>query len=322
MRIEALCLLALAGCMPAEAPPPAYPEFDYVSEGEVVTTVGPVQITTGEIERRLEKVNPIMRRQFQDAERLETFVRNEINNEILAREAFEQGLFSHPDVQAALRQAAVKELLDRKSKAMEKDIEPTQAEVLDVYKQREDRYFQPEAIRLARLALHYDSEAEANEHEQRLRRMIAKIKAGERKGDRYAFDRVAQKITGEAGASRESVDMGFKNKVELAEAIGEDLAKQMFEKATVGDMVVGRTEDEVLLLKKTGRRKEVRRSFESVRAGLAKEVRAFKRSKALQAYIEELAEERGVDPEPKNLDAIDIPGVETKEPPAGESETE
>jgi len=320
MRV--LCLLALVACAPAEAPPAPYPEFDYVPEGEVVATVGPVQITTGEIERRLEKVNPIMRRQFKDKERLQTFVRNEINNELLAREAFEKGLFSDPDVQAALRQAAVKELLDRKSAALEKDIEPTQAEVLDLYKQREDRYFQPESVRIARLALPYETEAEAKALEKRLRDLMAKIQRDERAGDRYAFDRVAQKITGEAGASRESVDMGFKNAVELEEALGPELAKRMFEEETVGDMVVGRTDDAVVLLKKTGRRKEVRRSFESVRAGLAKEVRAFKRNKALQEYVESLAEERGVDAEPKNLDAIRIPGVEQESPPESESDTE
>ncbi|MEM6370067.1 MAG: hypothetical protein AAF851_17350 [Myxococcota bacterium] len=312
MRSHALCLLGLFACAPAETNRP-YPEFEFVPEGEVIATVGPVQITTGEIERRLAKVNPITRRQFRSADQLETFVRNEVDNEILAREAFDRGLFEHPDVQAALRQAAVRELLDQKAKELEKDIEPTQAEILDVYKQREDRYFQPETIRIARLALAYEGGAEAKAKEQRLQGLLKKIQRGERGGDRYAFDRVAREITGESGASRDSVDMGFKNEVQLGNEVGAELAKQLFEKSTVGDMLVGRTEQQVLLLKKTGRRKEVRRSFESVRAGLAKEVRAFKRTKALRSYVESVAKERGVDAELQNLDAIEIPGLEPKD---------
>lgn len=304
--LAGLSLLALAGCNQGSEPKKdnAYPVPDVVPTGEVVAKVGPTVLTTDELEERIRLQNPLVRTRLGDPKELKRFVEAEVRNELLTQVGWEQGLFEDPEVQRALRQAVVRKLMSREVANLDEELEVTEAEIVELYKEREDQYFRPERVRVAQVFLPADSAGAKAKAKARLEKYADQIRARQKQGNRNAFDEVARQITGETGADRRSIDLGFKTREQLEQIVGADVTKTVFETMTVGDVTVAETEDGVALLGKTGRRGEVRRSLESVKPSLVAQIRADKRSQSLEKRIDEMAEERGIDLTIQNLDKM------------------
>jgi len=301
-----LAVLALVGCDPA---PPAqtenaYPQPELVPTGDVVATIGPVKLTTDELEERIRLQNPIVRTRLGDPNELERFVKAEVRNELLTMVGWERGLFEDPEVQRALRAAVVRKLMSREVAEVDKEIDITDDEIVALYKEREAQYFRPERIRLGQLFKPTDSDALKRQTEKRFEKLAKQIRSGQRAGRRNAFDEVAREITAETGTDRSSIDLGFLTREEANEKFGAEVAARLFDEMTVGDVTVATLDDGIALLSKTGRRGEVRRSLESVKPSLVAQLRADKRSALLEERIQEMAEERGISLELQNLDKM------------------
>ena len=308
-RIAAgLALVALWGC---ETNPPReteeqYPAPDLVPTGDVVATIGPVTLTTDELEERIRLQNPLVRARLADPNELERFVEAEVRNELLALVGWEKGLFDDPEVQRALRQAVVRKLMSREVAEIDEKVEVTDQQIVELYKEREDQYFRPERIRVGQLFKPADSVAAKSSIASRFEKLADQIRTKQRKGRRNAFDEVAQQITAETGADRRSIDLGFMTREEAREKFGEAVADRLFDDMTVGDVTVATLDDGVAILAKTGRRGEVRRSLESVKPSLVAQLRADRRGELLKERIREMAEERGISLELENLDKMSV----------------
>lgn len=319
-RIAAgLALTALVGCETKDSSPTEepYPAPDVVPTGEVVVTVGPVTLTTDELEERIRLQNPLVRERLKDPEELERFVEAEARNELLALVGWEQGLFDDPEVQRAMRQAVVRKLMSREFAELDSKVEVTDQELVELYKSREDQYFRPERIRVGQLFKPADTTAAKSSITSRFEKLVDQIRTKQRQGRRNAFDEVAQQITAETGASRGSIDQGFMTREEAKEKFGQAVADRLFDDMTVGDVTVATLDEGVAILAKTGRRGEVRRSLESVKPSLVAQIRADKRSELLRARLQEMAEERGIVLELQNLDKMSFgaPEGEAEEAP-------
>lgn len=298
--------LLVVGCQPAASTGSntGFPTPNYVKTGEVVATIGPVQLTTGELERRVRQLNPVVRARFADQQELRKFIENEIRGEILAQEAYRQGLFVEPDVQRALQQAAVSRLMQDKLREIESNIEVTDADIIQRFKQDKDEYQQPERVRVTALPILASTEQELAAARKRMDRIANDVRTRTKKGERYAFDEYARQLTAEAEIDRKQIDMGFKTREELTERFGEENARRLFDVATVGDILVGETKNEVLLFKKTGRREAVKRSLEQMRSRISSMIRADRKEDGIKQFLDEIVEEQGIVVDEDGFDRI------------------
>jgi len=299
-------VLALAGCETdsKESEEPSYPVPNLVPTGEVVAEVGPVKLTTDELEERIRLQNPLVRTRLGDPEELRRFVDSQVRNELLALVGWEKGFFDDPEVQRAMRQAVVRKVMSRVVADIDQEIEVTRDEIVELYEKREDQYFRPERIRVGRVFMPADGSTSLEKTRARFERLAKQIRTRQKSGHRNAFDEVAREITGETGAKRTSIDMGFMSREEAEKKFGSEVANRLFDDMTVGDVTVVELENGVAILGKTGRRGEVRRSLESVKPSLVSTLRSQKRSELIEKRIQEMAEERGIRLEVKNLDAM------------------
>lgn len=299
-------LLAAFACNddPSSAPKSDYPVPDLVPTGEVVAEIGPVVLTTDELEERIRLQNPLVRTRLGDPKELRRFVEAEVRNELLALVGWDRGLFDDPEVQRALRQAVVRKLISREAADVDQEIEISDAEIVALYKEREDQYFRPERVRLSRVVKPTKNAAEKARTVARFERLADKVRVQQKRGRRNAFAEVAREITGETGAARSSVDQGFQTREEVEQEYGAEVAQRIFEEMTVGDVTVVPQEGGVALVAKTGRRGEVSRSLESVKPSLVSHLRAQKRSELLEKRVQQMAKERGISLEIENLDAM------------------
>ncbi|NJK89915.1 MAG: hypothetical protein HC923_11335 [Myxococcales bacterium] len=313
-RVWALAPLVFFGCdtkPSGEAGTRAYPVPEVVPTGDTIAVIGPVTMTTGEIEERLRGQNPLVKARLQNPDELARFVEGEVRTEFLAQVGWERGLFDDPEVQRTLRQAVVRKLMVDLMEDIDKDIEISDAEIVKLYSDRQDTYYRPERVRVAQVSLPVRNESEKKKALDRMQSLAKQVDMQQRKGRPNAFDEVARQITGETGATRDSVDLGFVSKDELAESYGHQVAAHVFDEMEVGDLHVAALDSQVVFLSKTGRRGEVRRSLETVRPSLISQLRAEKRTAAVEERIAKLATERNVSLQLSNLDKIDYGNIPT-----------
>lgn len=283
-----------------------YPPPAVTPSGEVVAEIGPVTLTTDEIENRVRRQNPMFQARLRQPGELERFVEAEVKGELIAQEAYDRGLFDDPDVQQAMRQAAVRKLMQEKMKELDAQVEVSEDEVVAAYEERYDEFNRPEAVRLSALSRELESEKARARQKRAFREAAQRVREGQKAGDMMAFDEEARQFTGEHDVDRTEVDRGFASREEVAESYGEEAAKKLFDEMTVGDVAVFEHEDSVHLVRKTGRRRPIERSLEQVRRSLVNKIKAKKRSEAVDAFVREIAERRGISLEIQHVDAIDI----------------
>src|SRR5437763_17198581 len=75
-----------------------YPLPDVSKEGSAVAKIGPVTLTTAELERRIAGQSAFIKNQLVSQEQRRRFVDNEVRVELLAQEGWKLGLYEDPQV--------------------------------------------------------------------------------------------------------------------------------------------------------------------------------------------------------------------------------
>lgn len=288
----------------------AYPApVDMSAEGEVVAQVGEVVFTTRELERRLMNQSPFVRGQLQqDPESLRTWVENQIRIEALAQRAWEKGLQNEPGMQTRIRALLVEELTKREMKAAAKGLEPNDAELIGAYEERRAEFDKPAKVRLSQIVRYVENDRERKKARALLEKIKKDVIAGQKKNDHRVFANAARASSQDEATKLAAGDLQFLTLEELAERYGKAVAKTSFDEAEVGDLYVADAPNAVVLFKKTGRRRAVKRSLEEVRSQLRAALMQKNRQSQFEAWSNEVLRRAGVGIEAEALGKIKVPG--------------
>lgn len=258
------------------------------SEGssEVVATVGSRKITLGELEEQL-KSQPFTLARLTDLERKKEFLENRIRFELLAQEAERRGLDKSPEVREAMRRMMVQKLTQEE--LGDKEVPVSEEEARAFYEQNIHDYVKPERLRLSHIFFKAPK-GDSSRHRVRAEaeRALAEVR---RKGDRETFSELAKTRSDDKRSKRAGGDLSFRTQKEYEEMWGEEFARVGFSLKSVGqiaDLVV--TDEGFHIVKLLGRQEALERSFESVREGIENRLEREKKTKAFEAFVEELRE--------------------------------
>lgn len=296
MIVPAVALLA-AACPKAEAPKPsaeAYPAPEVAKEGEVVAEIGPVTLTTAELEHRLASQSPFRRMQLKDPAQLEKYVQGEIRMELLAQEAWQRGLQNDPKIKAELKRLMVQRVMNDHIESLGDALDANAGDLARKYKDQEKELNKPERIRLSQIVRFVESDADRAAAKKLLAKVKAQVITAQKKNDQTAFNDLAREHSQDEATKNGGGDLQFLDREQLTERYGEDVAKTLFEDTQIGDLVVADAPNAVVLFKKTGVRRAVQRSLEMVKSQLRGQVIAEKREAAFDAFIESLKTKHGV----------------------------
>jgi peptidyl-prolyl cis-trans isomerase C len=140
-----LCLgacLLVAGCG-AKAAKPTGPEVVARIDGEV--------ITVGDLQKRLDGLDPYSRARFSGPEQKKKFLENLVRFEVLAREAQNRGYDRDPEVQRALKSQMINLLLQKELDDKLKPEDISDAEVDRYYQEHRGEFRQPEQVRVSQI---------------------------------------------------------------------------------------------------------------------------------------------------------------------------
>lgn len=306
----------LAALFPACPSPPEarafpYPPPEVSGSGQVVARIGPVSLTTDEIERRLAAQSAFLQQQISEPEKLRTFVENQVRMEILAQEGWDRGLAQDPQVLEGFRRVVVERLTrDALEEAASQLQQLTDADLQAAYEARQREFNRPPTVRVSYITRKAETADQRDKALDLLRHLQKEIREKERKNDLRAFSRAARAHSEEPRAQEDAGDAKFLKREALKTRFGEEIADRLFDKTAIGEMFIDSRPDFVTLYKKTGQRRGLTRTLEQVKPQIRARLAADKRTEAFDTFINGLKEKHGVTIDEAALDQLHTPSPE------------
>ncbi|HEY7957666.1 MAG TPA: peptidyl-prolyl cis-trans isomerase [Polyangia bacterium] len=263
---------------------------------EVLAKVDDVTITVGDFQDRLNKQSPYVRARYTSIERKKEFLDNLVRFEVLAEEAQKRGLDKDPEVVRTMKQVMIQKLLkDEFDKLSIKDI--SDDDVKKYFDAHPEVYNKPEERRVSLILVKdlatakkvlADARARGVDN-QGYRGLVAQysidLATKDRGGDLRYFDAGSREVP------KEIVDATFK-----LGAIGDNSQPV-------------RTTQGWAILKLTGQRKALTRTFDEVKEQIRNQLYRDKRQSTMESFVDGLRKKAHVTIDESKLAQVKVEGT-------------
>lgn len=319
-----VCVAAAAGALgsgcgsgPSSSAGPAAAQ----PAGEPIARVGNTVLTVEEIQKRIDAQSPFVRARYTDDEKKKEFLETQVRFEVLAAEAFARGLDKDPDVLEATKKIIVQRLTREVFDGRVKLQDVTDADIKAYFDAHQSDYQKPVMARVSVIALAAGPDpSQARKGADEVQRQAAdKSKLD----DRNWFKELAARHSADEATKRAGGDLRYVTAVEAEQKLGAAARQWLFASEAVNEVspvlegeVDGVTGKKALLvLKRTGWRKEITRNFDQVKNQIRNVVYREKRTASFNAFVDELKQKHGVEVE---LDRLAKVNVNAQLPPGSE----
>ena len=285
-----LVLVGLMGCPPpgkrgaaadddAEVPTQSAEEL-----GEVVAQIDDTVITVGELQDRLNQQSPYIRARYTSLDRKKEFLDNLVRFEVLAHAAAERGYDEDPDVVRTMKQVMIQKLMKEEFENRVKLEDITTDEMRAFYKEHEAEFNKPEQVRVSAIVIKEKSAAQK----------VAKLARSEAGATNKDFRDLVLAHTEDEESKVRGGDLRYFEA--QGSTLPEPVVKAAFELKTAGD-VAGPVETDrgYYIIKQTGRRQALSKSFEEVERQIQNRMYREKRTTAMETYVKELMDSADID---------------------------
>jgi peptidyl-prolyl cis-trans isomerase C len=264
------------------------PQVSKPGDPTPLAKIGDVTITVGEFENRINKQSPYIRARYSSLERKKEFLDNLVRFETLAAEAARKGYDKDEEVVRTMKQVMIQKLMrdefDKKIKL--EDI--SEADCRKFYDEKKDEYNKPEEVRVSHILV--PTEAKAKEVIAKYNELNNKEKGQDA---RHFRELVNQYSTDDAMNKQRGGDLSFfaQNSTQWPK----EVVEAAFKLKNIGDISAPvKSAKGWHVLKLTGRRKAINRTFEEVKRQIQNRLYRDKRQKAQEDYINELKKKANV----------------------------
>ena len=263
---------------------------------ETLAKIDDVVISVGEFQDRINKQSPYVRARYTSLERKKEFLDNLVRFEVLAKEAQKRGLDKDAEVVRTMKQVMIQKLLkDEFDKVKAEDI--NDADAKKYYDAHPEEFNKPEEVRVSSILVKDESAA---------KKVLAdaRMKGVDNQGFRNL---VAQYSTDQAtkdrGGDLRYFDAGTKE-------IPQSIVTASFKLSAIGDNSPPvKTDQGWVVLKLTGRRKALVRTFEEVKQTIKNRIYRDRRQDSMEAFVKNLREKASIKIDEGKLAKVQIEGA-------------
>lgn len=289
--------------------------------GALVAKGGDVEITTAELQAKLDEQSPAVRARYATRERKKEFLENLIRFELLSAEAKRQGLDKDPEVQVALQKIIVQRLV-RKAFDDAGAAAASDDQVKKYYDQHLEEFVKPERVRVSQIFMRADrNAAERAARGAEARKLLARVKADEVKNP-LAFSTAARESSDDLSSRASGGDLGFRTREELEASVSKEAAAAAFGLANAGDETgVIESDRGFHLLKLTGRQPGIHKTLDDVRPQIAARAAREGHAREFDAFVTRLRDSAKVQIVDAELDKVQASQPAAVQPAATTSAT-
>lgn len=256
---------------------------------KVLAKVGNSPITLGEFADRLSDQSPYLRARYNSPERRREFLENLIRFELLAAEASRRGFDRLPEVDRTRKQVMIQRLMKREFEDRVKLSDITDADMRRYYEQHRAEYHKPEQVRAAHIL--FDDRAAGE-------RVLAEITKSP--ADLKLFRSRTISETRDAETRDRGGDLRFFSRPGERQPDEPEIPSEVAE-AAFGLSKIGEVAPRLVksprgwhIVKLTGKRAKLDRSFEEVRRQIQNRLWRERRQQSIDDFIARLRREANV----------------------------
>jgi len=277
-KISWMLVVALCGCKGSkdetgsQAPKGPLGLSD-ADKSQVVAKVDGVAITVGEFADRVNKQSPYIRARYTSVEKKKEFLDNMVRFEVLAKEAQRRGFDKDPEVVHSLKQAMIQKLMKEEFEGATAAAGVPEPELKKFYDEHIEEYRKPEQVRISQIVTKDKKTADKVASQAKAKPQDAKL----------FRDLVGQHSIDEESKTRGG-DVRYFGKDDAQ--IHKGVIEAAFALKNIGD--VGspvQTEAGFAVVKLTGRRKELNRTFDEVKKQIENRLYRERRTKGMEDFV-------------------------------------
>jgi peptidyl-prolyl cis-trans isomerase C len=306
MRLAGACILltvALAGCQKSEEKkrstardegPGAAPQSNQELSAALAKVDG-VTITVRQLQDSINRQSPYIRARYQSKEQKRVFLDNLIRFEVLAKEAERRGLDKDPEVIQTMKSAMITKLLkDELARGIKPEDVP-EAEMKAHYEAHKDEFNKPEEVRVSAIILKKKRQADD----------VAALAKGEQGKSNKGFRDLVTKYSTDEETKLRGGDLRYFHR-ESTE-VPKPLIEAAFGLEKTGDVTGPVSADgKFYVIKQTGRRKAVVKSYEQVKRQIQNDLYKDRREVSQKQFVETLRGKAKVEVFEDNLKKVRV----------------
>ena len=255
-----------------------------------------VTITLGEFQERINRQSPYIRARYTSLEQKKEFLDSLVRFEILAKEAYRRGYDKDPEVVRTMKQVMIQKLMRDEFDAKITADSVSDAEMKTYYDANVADYVKPEEVRVSAIILKNKAQAQ---------RVLL-----EAKGDAGKTNKGFRDLVTKYSADEETKLRG--GDLRYVDATNKELpapvVKAAFTLINTGDVsdVVDAGNGQFYILKQTGRRKAMTKTFDDAKPQIRNKLFRDKRLQAQKDFIDNLKNQAKIEVNEANLAKVRI----------------
>jgi peptidyl-prolyl cis-trans isomerase C len=244
----------------------------------VLASIDGVPITVREFQDRINKQSPYIRARYTSPEQKKEFLDNLVRFEVLALEAKAQGFDKNSDVVRTMKQVMIQKLMKERFDTGISPEDVSEEEMQAYYKESEAEFHKPEEVRVSAIIIDKKAVAEAT----------AKLALGEKGASNKGFRELVALHSTDKDSKVRGGDLRYFT------ATNTDIPKSVIDAAfglkKTGNVVgpVDGGNGNFYILKQTGHRKAIDKSFDEVKRQIQNRLYRDKRTQAQKDFVTEL----------------------------------
>jgi peptidyl-prolyl cis-trans isomerase C len=283
--LTALAILPI-GCKKAksdapgehEAPAPGAPPQSDAELDAPVATIDDVVITVRDFQDRINRQSPFVRARYNSIEHKKEFLDSLVRYEVLAREALRRGLDKDPDAVRALKTVMIQKLMKAEFETSIRPEDIPDSELQAYYDAHPEEWNKPEEVRVSAIVV----------KDKKLANTVAKAALGDEGKSNKGFHDLVVKYTTDKASKDSGGDLRYFSRD--TKDLPAPVVDAAFSLAKTGDTIgpIDAGDGRYFLLKQTGRRRAIAKTFDQVKRQIQNTVWKDKRVQAQQQFVDGL----------------------------------
>jgi len=275
-------------------------------DGTVIAEFDGIQITDKYLATYLDQLNPYLKSRYNTPEKKEELFSKIIEGELLARYAIKEGALDDPALLSKVKSTIARYYTGTKMKIeIEESLQITEADLKKHYDENLDTYNQPEKIKASHILIKVDEKRSKDEARKLAEKVLKEAKNLDK--DPRSFNMLVTKYSDDEGSKRRGGDLGYFERTEEGGKMVKAFSDAAFSLKNVGDLSgVAETEHGFHIIKLTGKREAITRSFDDVKKNIDQTLRTERRKTAYEDSIENIKKKMGFKFHTDRAVAIDL----------------
>ena len=255
-----------------------------------------VTITLGELQERINRQSPYIRARYTSLEQKKDFLDSMVRFEVLAKEAARRGLDKDPEVVRTMKQVMIQKLMRDELDAKITADTVSDDEMKKYYDANVAEYVKPEEVRASAIILKNKAQAD---------RVVLEAK-GEPGKTNKGFRDLVTKYSADEDTKLRGGDLRYFDIT--SKDVPAAVAKAGFGLVNTGDVsgVVDAGNGSFYILKQTGRRKSMTKTFEDAKAQIRNKLFRDKRLQAQKDFVDNLRAKAQIEVNDANLAKVRV----------------